>query len=127
MWLVVSIAVGIVVVIAYFDSMANYPEIYENRSAKDVIGIIAIPVLVGSILIYDKYFKKKRGGKGGIRRGWSEIEKEEVRERQGGSCNKCGKSPPRWEYHHRNGNRSDNSLNNCEGLCPNCHSVKTHG
>ena len=57
---------------------------------------------------------------------WSEIEKEQVRERQDGKCNKCGRAPPHWEYHHRNGDRSDNSLSNCEGLCPNCHSLKTH-
>lgn len=60
------------------------------------------------------------------RRGWSEQEKEQVRIRQRGLCKLCGKPPPRWEYHHRDGNRSNNSLNNCEGLCPNCHSVKTH-
>ncbi len=62
-----------------------------------------------------------------IRKGWTELEKEDVRIRQHGVCNKCGRPPPRWEYHHRNGNRSDNNLSNCEGLCPNCHSVKTHG
>jgi hypothetical protein len=60
------------------------------------------------------------------RRGWDETEKEEVRSRQDGRCNKCGRHPPRWEYHHRDGNRSNDNLRNCEGLCPNCHSVKTH-
>ena len=60
------------------------------------------------------------------RHGWTEIEKEQVRIRQNGKCNKCGRPPPRWEYHHRNGDRSNNSLSNCVGLCPNCHSVMTH-
>jgi len=60
------------------------------------------------------------------RRGWTETEKEQVRTRQGGMCKKCGKPPPRWDYHHKNGNSSDNSLSNCEGLCPNCHSLKTN-
>ena len=60
------------------------------------------------------------------RHGWTELEKEEVRIRPNGKCNKCGRPPPRWEYHHQDGNRSNNSLRNCEGLCPNCHSVKTH-
>lgn len=81
---------------------------------------------------------KRRGSRGsyqqsdsvsygtGIRRGWTEIQKEEVRIRQGGKCNECGRPPPRWEYHHRDGNRSNNSMSNCEGLCPNCHSVRTH-
>jgi len=61
------------------------------------------------------------------RRGWTEDEKRQVRRKQDGRCNKCGDTPPRWEYHHRDGNRSNNSMSNCEGLCPNCHSVKTHG
>jgi len=60
------------------------------------------------------------------RRGWNEQEKEEVRIRQDGKCYKCGRPPPRWEYHHSDGNHNNNSLINCEGLCPNCHSVKTH-
>jgi len=62
----------------------------------------------------------------GPRRGWTEQEKERVRNRQHGRCNKCHRIPPRWEYHHRDGNRNNNSLRNCEGICPNCHSVKTH-
>lgn len=91
--------------------------------------LIFIPVLLGLIILYDKFIRNKRGGnsKGEIRRGWTEDEKESVRNRQGGVCNKCGRHPPRWEYHHKNGNRGDNSLNNCEGLCPNCHSGKTYG
>ena len=86
-----------------------------------------IPMIVFVVIIGLLSKRKKRSGKGGIRRGWTEDQKESVRNRQGGVCNKCGKHPPRWEYHHRDGNRSNNSLNNCEGLCPNCHSVKTHG
>jgi hypothetical protein len=60
------------------------------------------------------------------RYGWTPQQKEEVRERQYGKCAHCGRPPPRWEYHHVNGDRSDNSMSNCEGLCPNCHSVETH-
>ena len=61
-----------------------------------------------------------------VRKGWTPDQKEQVRIRQDGKCAHCQKPPPRWEYHHKNGNRSDNSLDNCEGLCPNCHSVETH-
>jgi len=61
-----------------------------------------------------------------VRKGWTVDEKEHVRIRQDGKCAHCNKPPPRWEYHHVNGDRSDNSLDNCEGLCPNCHSVETH-
>lgn len=61
-----------------------------------------------------------------IRKGWTEQEKEDVRIRQRGVCNKCRKPPPRWEYHHKDGNRNNSNVSNCEGLCPNCHSVKTY-
>jgi len=60
------------------------------------------------------------------RLGWSEMEKEQVRIRQDGKCNMCQKPPPRWEYDHIDGNRDNNDLSNCQGLCPNCHSVKTN-
>ena len=61
-----------------------------------------------------------------IDEGWTVEEKEAVRIKQDGKCAHCGKPPPRWDYHHVDGNRSNNSMNNCEGLCPNCHSVETH-
>jgi len=60
------------------------------------------------------------------RRGWTEIQKEQVRMKQNGICNMCSRPPPRWEYHHVDGDPSNNDIRNCEGLCPNCHSVKTH-
>jgi hypothetical protein len=60
------------------------------------------------------------------RKGWTETEKKEVRIRQQGVCNECKDPPPRWEYHHINGKNWDNNMKNCEGLCPNCHSIKTH-
>jgi tetratricopeptide (TPR) repeat protein len=61
-----------------------------------------------------------------VRKGWTELEKEEVRIRQDGKCAICQKPPPRWEYDHIDGNRSNDILSNCQGLCPNCHSVKTN-
>ena len=60
------------------------------------------------------------------RRGWTDMQKEDVRERQDGRCNECNKHPPRWEYHHIDCDSSNNRLDNCEALCPNCHSIKTH-
>ncbi len=45
--------------------------------------------------------------------------------KQGFVCNNCKKPSKLWDFHHKNGDRSDNSLNNCEALCPNCHAKKT--
>ena len=60
------------------------------------------------------------------RRGWNEREREIVRQRQNGRCARCHRHPPRWHYDHIDGDRSNNSMSNCQGLCPNCHDVKTY-
>lgn len=61
-----------------------------------------------------------------LRVNFTEGQKENARNRQNGKCNKCDKHPPRWEYNHKDGDRSNNSDENCEALCPNCHSVITY-
>jgi len=40
-------------------------------------------------------------------------------------CNDCRQSTQFWEFHHKDGVRSNNSPSNCEALCPNCHAEKT--
>jgi len=55
------------------------------------------------------------------RKAFSEITKQMIRIKQNSCCNECGKYSEVLEFHHRNGNRSDNRPSNCEGLCPNCH------
>ncbi len=59
------------------------------------------------------------------RLGWSSIQKEQVRNRQYSKCNMCFTEPSRWKYDHINGNKRNNDLNNCQGLCSHCYSVKT--
>ncbi len=110
------------------------PLTLSSLSGNTPLFITIVVILVGTIAI----FGRSRGRQQQTeyihtdipielpRRGWSEQEKEQVRIRQRGLCKLCGKPPPSWEYHHRDSNRSNNSLNNCEGLCPTCHSVKTH-
>ena len=92
-----------------------------------VTGFVFMGILVLALLYFVFFKKYKKNDKSNlIRRGWTPDEKEQVRIRQDGKCAHCRKPPPRWEYHHVNGDRSDNRLSNCEGLCPNCHSVETH-
>jgi len=59
------------------------------------------------------------------RRGWSSTQKEQVRNRQYGNCNMCFTPTTQWKYNHIDGDKNNNDLNNCQGLCPNCLSVKT--
>ena len=60
-----------------------------------------------------------------MRNGFSEDIRINVRISQGYRCNICGKIPRFWEYDHINGFRIDNSPDNCQGLCLDCHREKT--
>jgi len=59
------------------------------------------------------------------RLGFSSIQKEQVRDRQYGKCNMCFTQPSQWKYDYIDGNKSNYDLNNCQGLCPHCYSIKT--
>jgi len=56
--------------------------------------------------------------------GWSHIEKEQVRTSQYGRCYICYRKPSRWVYDHIDGDKRNNDLSNCQGLCPECKSEK---
>jgi len=61
------------------------------------------------------------------RKNFSEAFKKLIRKSQKNKCGKCEEKleEGKIEYHHIDGNRSNNSLSNCEALCPNCHAEKT--
>ena len=40
-------------------------------------------------------------------------------------CKACGKKSDVWDFDHVDGDSSNNSLENCQALCPNCHAKKT--
>ena len=123
-WLILFLIIGIMIV----GMLVMTYSIGETELVFSFFLFLLIPVFgVPLYLYFQPKFKNKQGGNDIPRHNWTVIEKEQVRERQDGKCNRCKKSPERWEYHHRDGNRSNNSLSNCEALCPTCHSVKTHG
>ena len=105
----------------------NNPETAEvilNDDQTTTVEIIILVLIgiVGSIIAINV---KKRKLQIFQRRGWSSIQKEQVRSRQYGKCNMCFTSPSQWKYDYFDGNKSNNDLNNCQGLCSDCHSVKT--
>jgi hypothetical protein len=59
------------------------------------------------------------------RQGLSDIQKKQVRDRQYSKCNMCFTPPTKWKYDYVAGNKSHNDLNNCQGLCSDCYSMKT--
>ncbi len=109
------------------DSWITIPETEEiilNDDQTTIIGIITLALIgiVGSIIgVLSKKIKLEIFQ----RRGWTSIQKEQVRNRQYDKCNMCFTSPPKWKYDYFDGDKSNNDLNNCQGLCPDCLSIKT--
>ncbi len=95
-----------------------------NDEQAPIVEIIIL-VLIGIVGSIIGVSAKKSKLKIFQRRGWNSIQKEQVRNRQYGRCNMCFTQTSQWKYDYINGNKSNNDLNNCQGLCPHCHSVKT--
>ena len=98
----------------------------QFNDEQDIYIVIGIVIVIIIVAIIFGASRKQEEPEIIPRQGWTEIEKEQVRIRQNGLCDKCKRPPPRWEYDHIDGNRDNNDLDNCKGLCPNCHAVKTY-
>ncbi len=94
----------------------------DDQTTTIEIIILALIGIVGSIVAI---YAKKRKLQIFQRRGWSSIQKEQVRSRQYDKCNMCFTQPSQWKYDYFDGNKSNNDLNNCQGLCSDCISIKT--
>ena len=99
-------------------------EIILNNEQTPIIEI-SILVLIGIGVSVIGVIAKKGKLKIFQRKSWSGIQKEQVRDRQYGKCNMCFTAPSKWKYDYFDGNKNNNDLYNCQGLCSDCHSVKT--
>jgi len=59
------------------------------------------------------------------RKGFSESIKKQILFLQNKRCNHCNRLLDVFNFDHIDGNRANNSLFNCQALCPNCHAKKT--
>jgi len=61
------------------------------------------------------------------RRAFPSVVKRQVVHNQKGKCGNCRRTINKqiMEFHHKNNDRSNNKLSNCEMLCANCHSIWT--
>ncbi len=98
-------------------------EIILNDEQTDYVGI-GILGLIGIIAVVIGASRKKIVSGIAQRRGWSKIQKEQVRTSQYDICNICYRKPTRWVYDHIDGDKRNNDLSNCQGLCPECKSEK---
>ena len=122
--IITALAFVLLIPISVFAQEPQSETIKEDSPIKYIVGIGLVFVIILAI-IAGRYRKKFFAESLPIKE-WTEVKKEQVRIRQDGKCAKCQKPPPaRWEYYHIDGDRTNNSLDNCEGLCPNCYSIKT--
>jgi len=76
----------------------------------------------------DRFFKellKESLGKKKLRKYFSESVKNKVLAMQYNRCKYCGMGFGMVNFDHINGDSSNNSISNCQALCPNCHAMKT--
>ena len=59
------------------------------------------------------------------RKSFSKTTQEITLIKQAYRCNICKKKLDVINFDHIDGNRSNNSITNCQALCPNCHAKKT--
>ncbi len=122
---VIIIALAFLIPISVF-AQESQTETIEDSPIKYIVGAGLVFIIILAIIA--GRYRKKFIAQSLASIGWTEAEKEQVRIRQDGKCAKCQKPPPaKWEYYHMDGDGTNNSLENCEGLCPNCYSVKTGG
>ena len=84
-------------------------------------------VIRGGILLADMLSKdNKHDNKGKLKRmSFSQTTQEITLIKQAYRCNMCKKKLDVINFDHTDGNRSNNSITNCQALCPNCHAKKT--
>jgi len=68
---------------------------------------------------------EKSTAKTKTRRSFSKSVKDSTLKIQNFCCNDCGKKSKVWDFDHIDGDSLNNSLSNCQALCPNCHAKKT--
>ncbi len=102
---------------------STLPEIILNDEQTSYVefGILGLIGIIGGIIGVSR---KEIGSAIFQKRSWSRDEKELVRARQHGRCNMCFREPSRWAYDHFDGDKRNNDISNCQGLCPECKSEK---
>ena len=100
----------------------------SNTGAGDtgtIIGIVVFIIIIVIIAGVVKASKKPTESYKDVeRKRFSFITTERVKELQKGKCAEYERYPTHWEFDHID-TRGDNSIENCQGLCRDCHQKKT--
>jgi len=95
-----------------FSEIVDLKEIFDlDKNESDLLEFAA-----SMVLAVEKASRTKRD-----RKSFSELTKQMTLIKQDFCCKDCKKYSEVLEFHHKNGDRSDNRPSNCEALCPTCH------
>ena len=100
----------------------SFSKIFDTLFRPSSIVILFSIAVTGLVL---NSLKKLKRSMNKARKGFSQGTRERILRKQNHRCAYCRKVLKVIDYHHKNGNRSDNRENNCQALCPNCHAIKT--
>jgi len=88
------------------------------------IGIVIFIIIIAVVVKASQSNSEPELYKDVERKDFTFATKERVKALQKGRCAECERYPTHWEFDHING-RGDNSIENCQGLCRDCHQDKT--
>lgn len=95
----------------------------DSKGNDSIIFLLLLALVVGAFIIWKL---KRRGRRYKERHAFSNSTKQHTLEKQHHKCASCNRLLNVVQYHHKDGNRSNNKESNCQALCPNCHALKTH-
>jgi len=106
------------------DSQTGEIILGEGQMGGIVLGVIFLIIIIAIAAKVASSKSKSDSYKDVERMHFTPNTKERVKELQHGRCAECGKYPTHWEFDHID-TRGDNSIENCQGLCLDCHQSKT--
>jgi hypothetical protein len=130
--IVATILLNFLLIIGFWSSNANALgssiKVIENLNWFDTEELVIISLLflmiIGRLLMCLFRALKKRKKK---RRLFTAQTKRIVLQSQKFKCLICRTNVGIWDYDHKDGNRGNNKLSNCQALCPICHAKKSRG
>lgn len=102
--------------------VVSFSKIFDLLVQPSSIVLLFSIMVTGIVLNSLKKLKKSTSL---ARKGFSQGTRERILRKQNHKCVYCRKVLTVIDYHHKNGDRSDNREKNCQALCPNCHALKT--
>lgn len=105
-------------------SLQIVPEIIAHIFKPSILIELFTIIITGLTMKSLRWFEGNRPKE---RKGFTQLIKHNVLKRQDNKCGHCRKILTVVDFHHKNGDRSDNKQSNCLALCPNCHAIETRG